>query len=113
MAIVAPEHVLAGALLVLINAGHAGAPPADQLQAAVLASQGTGSETLRENVMFGSAAREAIAFAARVVQQSGGTELGALEIALGTIASGEVNPMFYSTLGMERAGLVEALEIVD
>src|SRR5206468_1482283 len=59
VAIVAPEHLLAGALLVLGIAGHPGAPSAEQLEAAVLASQGHGSEELSNSVMFGSGARMA------------------------------------------------------
>jgi hypothetical protein len=109
VAIVAPEHLLAGALLVLATAGHPGVPSAEQLEAAVVASQGSGSEELNSNVMFGSGARMALNYVVAGVRQAGGTEVNALLMAAGTIDSGEVNPMFYSALGTTRAALLEAL----
>jgi hypothetical protein len=43
------------------------------------------------------------------VRLAGGSELGAAEIASGTIRSGEINPMFYSSLGWSKANLAAAL----
>jgi len=107
--IVAPEHVLGGALLVLGAAGVEGVPSADTIREALLAVQGVGETQLQGNVMFGSAAREAINLVAQAVVQGGGTDIGALELALGTIASDEVNPMFYASLGVAKTELVAAL----
>lgn len=107
--IVAPEHVLGGALLVLGTAGATGLPSADTIREALLAVQGVGDTQLQSNVMFGSAAREAINLVAQAVVQGGGTDIGALELALGTIASDEVNPMFYASLGVAKTELVAAL----
>ena len=101
VAIVAPEHLLAGALLVLSTAGHPGTPAAEQLEAAVLASQGSGSEELSNSVMLN--------YVAAGVRQAGATDVTALAVAAGTIESGEVNPMFFSALKTTRAALLEAL----
>jgi len=107
--IVAPEHVLGGALLVLGAIGAGGLPSAETIREALLAVQGVGETQLQSNVMFGSAAREAINLVAQAVVQGGGTDIGALELALGTIASDEVNPMFYASLGVAKTELVAAL----
>lgn len=109
VAIVAPEQVLAGALLVLGQAGYANLPPREALDAALLASQGSGREPLAAKMMFGSGAREAINFVAGDVRRSGGTEIGALALAAGTIGSGEVGPMFFGALGTTREALLSAL----
>jgi hypothetical protein len=109
VAIVAPEHLLAGALLVLTSAAYPGAPTAEELEAAVLASQGSGSEELSNSVMFGSGARMALNFVAAGVRESGGTEVTALAVAEGTIGSGEVNPTFFGALGTTKRELLEAL----
>ena len=109
VAIVAPEHLLAGAVRVLSDAGVGGLPSPDELDAAVLASQGSSEDRLDANVMFGSAAREAINFTAAGVGQAGGTEINAALIAAGTIASGEVGPMFYAALGLTKEELLARL----
>lgn len=113
VAIVAPEHLLAGALTVLNTAGIAGLPGIPAIEAAVMLAQGQGSGQLAENVMFGSAAREAINMIAGAVRETGGTQISALALAAGTIASGEVNPMFYESLGITRASLLAAIEAAD
>ncbi|MCZ2108111.1 MAG: hypothetical protein LC118_00825 [Dehalococcoidia bacterium] len=107
--IVAPEHLLGGALLVLGAGGLDGVPSHEAIVGALVAVQGVGDTRLDSNVMFGSAAREAITMVAQAVVQHGGTEIGALELALGTISSGEVNPMFYSSLGLTRTDLMAML----
>jgi hypothetical protein len=109
VAIMGPEHLLAGALLVLGQSGHPGVPAPEALEAALMASQGSGTEPLAANVMFGSAAREAINFTAGGVRGAGGTDITALAIAAGTIASGEVGPMFFGALGTTREALLSAL----
>ena len=109
VAIVAPEHLLAGALRVLEEGGHPGAPRSEVVEAALMSSQGASDEPLTANVMFGSAAREAINFVAAGVRRSGSTEITAGHIAAGTILSGEVGPMFYAALGLSRDGLLKAL----
>ncbi|MBI2765969.1 MAG: hypothetical protein HYX53_08680 [Chloroflexi bacterium] len=109
VAIVAPEHLLAGALLVLSQAGRPGLPPPETLEAALLDAQGSGDTELTSNVMFGSAAREAINGTALAVRQAGGTLIDARILAMGVIASGEVTPMFFGALGTTRQELMAAL----
>ncbi len=109
VAIVAPEHVLAGALKVVGESGTASCPGASELEAAVLASQGSSSEPLDANVMFGSAARAAINFVAAGAQNAGTTEITAALLAAGTIESGEVGPMFFSALGVSRQELLASV----
>jgi hypothetical protein len=110
IAIVAPEHLLAGALLVLGQAGVDGLPDATAIESAIVMSQGQGSTAISANVMFGSAAREAMNGIAGAVREAGGTQITATILAVGTIESGEVNPMFYSALGTTKAELLDALE---
>lgn len=110
VAIVAPEHLLAGALLALLTDGNVtGLPERDALEQAVLASQGMSMERLDARVMFGSAAREAINFTAGGVRKAGLTDVTAAAIAAGTVVSGEVGPMFFSSLGTTRDALLEIL----
>jgi hypothetical protein len=113
VAIVAPEHLLAGALTVLNAAGVEGLPQTSVVNTAIVAVQGQGAAPISENVMFGSAAREAINGIAGAVRESGGTHITALILAAGTVASGEVNPMFYSALGTTREGLRAALAALE
>ncbi len=110
LGIVTPEHLLTGALIVLAESqGDVILPSLEVMARALIAVQGVG-ETAPEGLpMFGSAARQAIAACAATVQQAGGTDVGALELALGTIASGEVNPMFYGALGLTKLELIAAL----
>ncbi len=107
--IVAPEHLLAGCLKVLNASGHPGLPTDEQLESALLMAQGMSEETLTQNVMFGSAAREAINFTARLVGQAGGGEIDTLTLAYGIIQSGELNPMFFTALAATKAELLNAL----
>lgn len=109
VAIVAPEHLLAGALLVLGASGFEGVPSPEALEAALLSSQGSGSEPLDANVMFGSAAREAINYTAAGVRRAGYTQITAATLAAGAIASGEVGPMFFAALNTTREGLLATL----
>lgn len=113
VAIVAPEHLLAGALTVLRGAGIAGLPDVPVIESAVVMVQGQGSAQISETVMFGSAARDAINGIAGAVREAGGTHITALILAAGTIASGEVNPMFYDALGTTKAALTAAIEAAD
>jgi hypothetical protein len=107
VAIVGPEHVLAGALLVLLQEGTIpGLPSREALEHAVLAAQGMSAEPLTAQVMFGSSARQAISFTAAGVRQRGDTDITAAAIAAGTIVSEEVGPMFFSSLGMSRSDLL-------
>jgi hypothetical protein len=109
VAIVAPEHVLAGALLVLSQTGAEALPDTATIESAIVMSQGQGSERISESVLFGSAARAAINGTAGAIREAGGTQITALLLAVGTIESGEVNPMFYSALVTTKAELLDAL----
>ncbi len=110
IAIIAPEHLLAGALLVLGNAGDGGVPSKDELEQGLAAIHGVGSETLTDNVMWGSGARAALNAMAGAVRQAGGQTIDARLIALGSIATDEVNPMFYGALGTTKEALLLVLE---
>jgi hypothetical protein len=107
--IVAPEHLLAGCLVVLNAAGFPGLPGDELLAAALLMAQGMSEDALTQNVMFGSAARDAINFTARLVREAGGGEIDPLTLAYGVIQSGELGPMFFSALGTTKAELLAAL----
>lgn len=73
--IVAPEHLLAGCLRVLNTAGFPGLPADERVEQALLMAQGMSEDALTQNVMFGSAAREAVNFTARLVREAGGGEI--------------------------------------
>ena len=105
LSILAPEHLLGAALLVL-GETHAGLPTPEEVASAFLATQGMGSEPTDGKVMFGSAARDAINMVAGDVRRAGRQAIDARAIAVGVIQSGEVNPMFFSTLGWSKDRLL-------
>lgn len=109
VAIVAGEHVLAGALVVAQQNGLKGLPTRENIEAAVVACVGTGSEQLSSNVMFGSAARDVINETARRLAAADGTRLDALTLARVAIESGEVGPRFYDALGTTKGELLTLL----
>ena len=108
VSILAPEHLLGAALLVL-GETRTGLPSADEVAGAFLAAQGMGSEPTDGQIMFGSAARDAINMVAGDVRRSGREEIDARAIAAGVIQSGEVNPMFFSSLGWSKERLLAAI----
>jgi hypothetical protein len=105
VAILAPEHLLAGALLILGRGGRP-CPGQEALEAALASTVGTGSLTLTDNVMFGSGAKAAVEAALTAAAGRGQEIVGALDIAMGVIASGEVNPMFYAALDTDADALL-------
>jgi len=107
--IVAPEHLLAGCLRVLNAVGFPGLPADEQVEQALLMAQGMSEDALTQDVMFGSAARDALNFTARLVREAGGGEIDPLTLAYGVIQSGELGPMFFSALGTTKAELLAAL----
>ncbi|MEO8539035.1 MAG: hypothetical protein ABI577_04785 [bacterium] len=107
--IVAPEHLLAGCLKVLNEAGAVGLPPDPILESALLMAQGMSEEKLTQNVMFGSAARDAVNFTAALVRQAGGGEIDPRTLAYGVIQSGELGPMLFLSLGTTKQDLLTAL----
>jgi hypothetical protein len=110
VAILAPEHLLAGALVVLANHGVRGLPSTEQLEAGLAAIHGTGTDTLKDNVMWGSGARTALNATAGAIRQAGGDTIDARIIAIGAIATGEVNPMFYGSAGTSREELIRLID---
>jgi hypothetical protein len=110
VAIVAPEHLLAGCLKVLNAIGVTGLPTDSGIDSALLMTQGMSDEQLNQNVMFGSGARDTVNFTARLVREAGGGEIDARTLAYGIIQSGELGPMLYSALGTTRSELLAALE---
>lgn len=109
IAILASEHMLAGALLVLGRAGRAGLPDEAALGAGLASIYGTGSEPLSDKVTWGSNARDALNQALGALVQSGTSFVDARAIALGIIASGEVNPGFYIAAGSSKDAIVASL----
>jgi hypothetical protein len=109
VAIVAAEHVLAGALVVARQDGIHGLPTRENIEAAVVACIGTGTEELSSNVMFGSGARDVVNEAARRLSEAGGAQLGAATLARCAIESGEVGGRFYDALGLPKAELLALL----
>lgn len=72
--IVAPERLLAGCIQVLNAAGFPGLPADEQVEQALLMAQGMSEDALTQNVMFGSTARDAVNFTARLVREAGGAK---------------------------------------
>ncbi|GAB4324644.1 MAG: hypothetical protein Kow0010_06720 [Dehalococcoidia bacterium] len=99
VAIEAPEHLLAGALVVLAEEGWTSLPPRESIEAALEMIVGRGSAGLTDNVMPGPAARVALNHAVRAVREAGHTTIDARAIAVGVIDSGELHPMFAGALG--------------
>ena len=110
VAIVGAEHLLAGALLVLSESGNGAVPDRAALESALMLAQGSGESGFTEQVMFGSAAREAINDTAGAVRLAGGSTIGARELALGAIDSGNVTPMFYASLATTPEALRAAIQ---
>jgi hypothetical protein len=106
VAILTAEHLLAGALVVLARNG--GEVPS-ALEEALRSTVGVGTVTLTDNVMFGPGARAAIQFALELAARRGQLSIGAADIAIGVIASEEVSPMFYTTLGVTADQLAARL----
>lgn len=109
VAITAPEHLLAAALSVLSANGATGLPVQDNLEAGVLAIHGMSDEPISGQVMWGSAAREALNSTARAVAEAGQSVIDARKLALGLMNSGEVNPMFYGAMGTTKDDIRAAL----
>ena len=113
VAILSAEHLLAGTFIELAKQDVSGLPDVAAVEAALLTLHGTGHEKLTQNVMWGSAAREALNAAALRLRQRGGTVLDSREIALGILESGEVNPMFYAAANATRDAWRKALTDSD
>lgn len=107
--IVAPEHLLAGCLKVLNEEGVTGLPAEAALESALRMAQGMSEDELTQNVMFGSAAREAVNFTAALVRQAGGGEIDPRTLAYGILQSGELGPMFFMALGTTKQTVLAAL----
>lgn len=105
VAIEAPEHLLAGALIVLEEEGCMGLPGRDQIEAALEAIVGRGASQLTDNVMPGPSARAALNHAVRAVREAGHATIDARATALGVLDSGELHPMFAGALGTSAEDL--------
>ncbi len=109
VAIIAPEHLLAGALKVLAAAGVPGLPSPATLDAALLELQGSSDDELSQQVMFGSAARAAINQTAGEARRAGREILTAATLARGVIESGELMPNAFAAFGTTRTALLATL----
>ncbi|GIW13319.1 MAG: hypothetical protein KatS3mg062_0758 [Tepidiforma sp.] len=109
-AIVAPEHLLAACLLILSPAAPPGSlPDPGAVQQALIAAQGLGEDPLDRDIVFGSAAREAISRAAAAARTAGERSITARGLAIALVESGECSPMFFAALGVSRPALAAAL----
>jgi hypothetical protein len=108
VAILAAEHLLAGALF-CAKGEVPGLPSHDELASALLAAHGSGSEALKEKVMWGSSARDALNSTVGALREAGQMQVSARMIAKGIIESGEIGPMFFMSLGASKADLVAKL----
>lgn len=108
VSILAAEHLLAAALQ---NAAElvSGLPDAEALAAAAHEVHGSGMTALDSQVMWGSSAREALNSTVGAVRSQGITVVSSRHIAVGVIQSGEVNPAFYTSLGVSKADLLTLL----
>lgn len=108
-AIVAPEHLLAACLLRLRAAGADALPSPDAIEQALIFTQGLGEDPLDRDVIFGSAAREALNRAAAAARRAGQSVITARDLALALVESGECSPMFFASLGVSRQALGSAI----
>ncbi|HQW51884.1 MAG TPA: hypothetical protein PL082_07500 [Tepidiformaceae bacterium] len=109
VAIIAPEHLLAGCLRVLGAVGVPGIPGVEAIEQAVVLSQGSGETVLKQDVRFGSAARDALAYAGRLALDAGRDEIDTFVLTVGLLYSGEVGPSFFAALGIQKDALMELL----
>ena len=111
LGIVTPEHLLTGALIVLAEEqGVPGLPPIEAMARARHLDAGGRRDATRQ-IRRGSVPPRAKRWNAAppACARAEGPRLARSEIALGTIASGEVNPMFYGGLGLTKQELIDAL----
>lgn len=109
VAIETPEHLLAGALLVLGDAAIVGLPDRAKIEEALLLVHGAGEGVLREQVMPSPGARAALNHAIRALRETGERAFGAKELALGVIDSGKVNPLFFDSLAVSWEALAAVI----
>lgn len=109
LAIGTPEHLLAAALAVVANDGEHELPPAERLIAATLTVHAASDTPPRNQFMWGSAARAALSATARTLADAPDGRMTARVLALGILASGEINPGFYEAVGVTRAEIEEGL----
>ncbi|MCE7926984.1 MAG: hypothetical protein DYG91_00570 [Chloroflexi bacterium CFX7] len=109
LAIFTPEHLLAGALAVLGEGGAPGLPSPGTIEATLEMVHGTSDDPPADEVSFSPGARTVLDSLAVVLTRVGRDSLGARDLALGTIVSGEVTPMFFSALDTTKERLLAAL----
>ena len=108
VAILAAEHVLAGALF-CAKAEVPDLPSREQLAMALQGVHASGSEAFKEQVMWGSSARDALNATIGRLREAGARQVTARMLARGFIESGEINPMFYMSLGVGKEDLLARL----
>lgn len=109
LAIFTPEHLLAGALLVLRASGLEGLPEPAAVVSALELIHGIGEDIPPDDVTFGPGARSVLDAVAMETVQAGRDSIGAPELASGVVLSGETTPMFLTAMGTSRAELLSAL----
>ena len=113
VAILVPEHLLAGALLVLHHRGVAGLPGAGELESALALVVGTGADVPADEVSLGPAVQAVLASVAGAAAEAGRDTLSARDLAVAVILAGEAVPMFYGAMGTTRDGLLAALGVAS
>jgi len=109
LAIVTPEHVLAAALIILSETGVTGLPSAEALIEATVTVHGSSDEPLANDVMWGSAARDALSATVRDAAASGTAIIDPRAFVLGVLNSGHANPGFLAAAGTTGEGIRAAL----
>ncbi len=109
LAIFTPEHLLAGAVLALREAGLVALPEPAAIANALELIHGTGEDVPPDDVTFGPGARAVLDAVARVAIEEGRAGVGARDLAVGVVLSGEAAPMFVTAMGASRDTLLLAL----
>ncbi len=110
LAIFTPEHLLGGALAVLAGTGRPGLPSLEAIEPALAMVHGSSDEAPPDEVSFAPGTRVVLESLAAAIVRVGRDSMGAHDLALGVIASGEVVPMFFSAMGVTRDELLAAIQ---
>jgi len=101
--------VVAAALIILSETGVTGLPSAEALIEAAVAVHGLSDEPLANDVMWGSAARDALSATVRDATATGATTIDPRAFAVGVLDSGHVHPGFLAGAGTTREAVRSAL----
>ena len=109
LAIFTPEHLLAGALLSLRSTGVEGLPEPAAVVSALDMIHGSGEDVPPDDVSLGPGARDLLDAVAMAAIEAGRDSIGARDLAVAVVRSGDATPMFFTAMGMSRDSLLAAL----